>query len=85
MSFHFIYCIFPPIQDFLNGAASGLRCDLPENLLKRGCEAKSMERWETKVEVNATTSSTQVSPGEISVTLRPGRKPQVQCEMGELC
>lgn len=33
-----------------------------------------MEHSEVKVEVNATTSSTQVSPQDISVTLRPGRQ-----------
>lgn len=85
MTFHFYSMHLSPFQDFLNGADLGWRCDLPENLLKRGCEAESMERWETKVVVNTTISSTQVSPGDISITLTPGRQTQVQCEMGERC
>lgn len=50
----------------------GRRCDLPVNLLRRGCGPEFMEQTETKVEVNATTSTGQVSPQDISITLRPG-------------
>ncbi|KAM9824147.1 integrin beta-8 [Neosynchiropus ocellatus] len=59
-------------QDFLEGASSSYRCDLPASLLKRGCEPEFMEQTEIKVEVNATISSTQVSPRDISIHLRPG-------------
>ncbi|XP_026156771.1 integrin beta-8 isoform X2 [Mastacembelus armatus] len=59
-------------EDFLDGSWPSQRCDLPVNLLRRGCGPEFMEKSETKVEVNATTSSTQVSPQDISVTLRPG-------------
>ncbi|XP_069550872.1 integrin beta-8 [Brachyistius frenatus] len=59
-------------EDFLDGAGLSHRCDLPENLRKRGCGAEYMEQSEIKVEVNATISSTQVSPGDISINLRPG-------------
>lgn len=62
--------------------APSQRCDLPVNLLRRGCEAEFMEQSEIKVEVNATISSTQVSPRDISITLRPGR--QVQSKMEDL-
>uniref|UniRef100_A0A672YDX2 Integrin beta n=1 Tax=Sphaeramia orbicularis TaxID=375764 RepID=A0A672YDX2_9TELE len=59
-------------EDFLEGAASNSRCDLPANLLKKGCGQEFMEQSEVKVEVNATISSTQVSPQDISITLTPG-------------
>ncbi|XP_047461690.1 integrin beta-8 [Mugil cephalus] len=59
-------------EDFLNGAGVSQRCDLPENLRRRGCGPEFMEQSEVKVEVNATVSSTQVSPQDISITLRPG-------------
>lgn len=42
-----------------------------------------MERWETKVEVNTTIGSTQVSPQDISITLTPGR--QTVCSVKKLC
>lgn len=67
-------CEHSPPQDFLDGTAPGRRCDLPVKLLERGCEAEFIEQSEVKVEVNATVSSTQVSPRDISVTLRPGRR-----------
>ncbi|XP_041823346.1 integrin beta-8 isoform X1 [Melanotaenia boesemani] len=59
-------------EDFLRGAEQSHRCDLSENLRRRGCDPEFMEQLETKVEVNATLSSTQVSPRDISITLRPG-------------
>ncbi|CAI5690448.1 integrin beta-8 isoform X1 [Oreochromis niloticus] len=59
-------------EDFLDGAGLSQRCDLPVNLLKRDCALEFMEQSEVKVEVNATISSTQVSPRDISITLRPG-------------
>uniref|UniRef100_A0A3Q0SX57 Integrin beta n=1 Tax=Amphilophus citrinellus TaxID=61819 RepID=A0A3Q0SX57_AMPCI len=59
-------------EDFLDGARLSQRCDLPDNLLRRGCALEFMEQSEVKVEVNATISSTQVSPRDISITLRPG-------------
>ncbi|XP_071368600.1 integrin beta-8 [Centroberyx affinis] len=59
-------------EGFLDGAGVGQRCDLPLNLLRRGCRLEFIEQPEVKVEVNATISSTQVSPRDISITLRPG-------------
>ncbi|XP_022074992.1 integrin beta-8 [Acanthochromis polyacanthus] len=59
-------------EDFLNGGGLSQRCDLTENLSRRGCGPEFMEQSETKVEVNATISSTQVSPQDISINLRPG-------------
>lgn len=69
--FLFSSCAF---QDFLDGTAPSQRCDLPVNLRRRGCEEAFMERSETKVEVNTTIGGTQVSPQDISITLRPGRQ-----------
>nr|XP_020443646.1 integrin beta-8 [Monopterus albus] len=59
-------------EDFPDVYWPSQRCDLPVNLLRKGCEPEFMEQSETKVEVNTTISSTQVSPQDISITLRPG-------------
>ncbi|KAM4631511.1 integrin beta-8 [Polymixia lowei] len=59
-------------EGFLDGAGVNQRCDLPLNLLKKGCGLEFIEQPEVKVEVNATLSSTQVSPRDISITLKPG-------------
>uniref|UniRef100_A0A8C2WZV7 Integrin beta n=1 Tax=Cyclopterus lumpus TaxID=8103 RepID=A0A8C2WZV7_CYCLU len=62
------------VCDFLDGAVTSQRCDLPVKLFRRGCEWEFMEQSEITVEVDATVSSTQVSPQDISITLRPGRQ-----------
>uniref|UniRef100_A0A3Q2QNR5 Integrin beta n=1 Tax=Fundulus heteroclitus TaxID=8078 RepID=A0A3Q2QNR5_FUNHE len=59
-------------EDFLHGAEQSRRCDLPDNLRRRGCGPEFMEESGVKVEVDATLSSTQVSPRQIDITLRPG-------------
>ncbi|KAM8767774.1 integrin beta-8 [Acanthopagrus schlegelii] len=64
-------------EAFLDEAGLSLRCDRPVNLLRRGCEVEFMEQAEMKVEVNATISSTQVSPQDISITLRPGSEANI--------
>lgn len=66
------WCAWCFKEDFLDGARLSQRCDLPDNLLRRGCALEFMEQSKVKVEVNATISSTQVSPRDISITLRPG-------------
>ncbi|XP_070702620.1 integrin beta-8 [Pempheris klunzingeri] len=71
-------------EDFLNGAGQSQRCDLPVKLLRRGCEPEFMEQSEVKVEVNATISSTQVSPQDISITLRPGSEASVVVAVKQL-
>uniref|UniRef100_A0A3B3C8U9 Integrin beta n=1 Tax=Oryzias melastigma TaxID=30732 RepID=A0A3B3C8U9_ORYME len=58
-------------EDFLNKVGPSHRCDLPENLLRRGCGPDFMELSEIKVEVDGLTRS-QVSPSHINITLRPG-------------
>ncbi|XP_061615458.1 integrin beta-8 isoform X1 [Phyllopteryx taeniolatus] len=59
-------------EDFLDGAGAGYRCDLQVNLLRKGCGPEFTEKSDLKVEVNATVSSTQVSPQDVSITLTPG-------------
>lgn len=61
------------LQDFLEEAGAGHRCDLQANLLRRGCGPEFTEKSDIKVDVNATVGSTQVSPRDIAVTLTPGR------------
>ncbi|XP_056153953.1 LOW QUALITY PROTEIN: integrin beta-8 [Lampris incognitus] len=65
-------CAWCFMEGFLEGAGIGQRCDLPLNLLRMGCGPEFIEHPEVKVEVNATLSSTQVSPRLITITLRPG-------------
>ncbi|CAB1320655.1 unnamed protein product [Coregonus sp. 'balchen'] len=64
-------------EGFLDGAEMGERCDLAGTLARRGCDLEFIEHPEVMVEVNATTSSTQVSPGAITITLRPGAEASV--------
>ncbi|TNN62341.1 Integrin beta-8 [Liparis tanakae] len=71
-------------EDFLDGAVPSQRCDLPVKLLRRGCEQEFMEQSEIKVEVDATVSSTQVSPQDISITLRPGSEASVVVAVKQL-
>lgn len=59
-------------QDFLDGTAPSQRCGLPMTLHRRGCEAEFIEQAEVKVEAEAAVGSTQVSPRDISIALRPG-------------
>ncbi|KAM9383686.1 integrin beta-8 [Pholidichthys leucotaenia] len=59
-------------EDFLVGSGLSQRCDLPANLLSRGCGPEFLEQSEVKVEVDATVSSTQVAPQDITITLREG-------------
>ncbi|CAB1350608.1 unnamed protein product [Coregonus sp. 'balchen'] len=60
-----------------SGAEVGVRCDLAVTLARRGCGLEFIEHPEVMVEVKPTTSSTQVSPGEITLTLRPGAEASV--------
>ncbi|XP_035537737.1 integrin beta-8 [Morone saxatilis] len=71
-------------EDFLDGAGPSQRCDLPAKLLRRGCKAEFMEQSEIKVEVNATISSTQVSPRDISINLSPGSEASIIVSVKQL-
>ncbi|KAL0167136.1 hypothetical protein M9458_038980, partial [Cirrhinus mrigala] len=48
------------------------RCGSVSDLRVRGCEEAFIENPNVKVEVNATVGSSQVSPREINIHLRPG-------------
>ncbi|KAJ7991628.1 hypothetical protein DPEC_G00285870 [Dallia pectoralis] len=63
-------------EGFLDGAV-GVRCGLAGTLAISGCGPEFIEHSEVTVEVNATTRSTQVSPTEITVTIRPGSEASV--------
>ncbi|KAG7501244.1 hypothetical protein JOB18_043641 [Solea senegalensis] len=65
-------CAWCFMENFQDGLWPGPRCDLPANLLRRGCAPEFMEQAEVKVEVNTNISSVQVSPRDIVITLRPG-------------
>lgn len=56
----------------MDGAELSERCDVAANLARKGCGSEFIEHPEVDVKVNATLRSTQVSPGEVSITLRPG-------------
>ncbi|XP_008330251.1 integrin beta-8 [Cynoglossus semilaevis] len=77
-------CAWCFMETFHDGLWPGHRCDLPVNLLRRGCTSKYMEQPEVKVEDNETPSSTQVSPQDISITLRPGAEASVTVAVKQL-
>uniref|UniRef100_A0AAZ3NQ25 Integrin beta n=1 Tax=Oncorhynchus tshawytscha TaxID=74940 RepID=A0AAZ3NQ25_ONCTS len=62
----------------------GERCDLAVTLARRGCGLEFIEHPEVMVEVNPMTSRTQVSPGEITLTLRPGAEASVVVAVQQL-
>uniref|UniRef100_A0AAZ3R4N0 Integrin beta n=1 Tax=Oncorhynchus tshawytscha TaxID=74940 RepID=A0AAZ3R4N0_ONCTS len=66
------------------GAEVGERCDLAVTLARRGCGLEFIEHPEVMVEVNPMTSRTQVSPGEITLTLRPGAEASVVVAVQQL-
>lgn len=68
----------------MEGVRPNYRCDLVEKLLVKGCGQEFIEHSETKVEVNATTSSTQVSPQDIHIQLRPGSQASVIVSVKQL-
>ncbi|KAL0962044.1 hypothetical protein UPYG_G00335010 [Umbra pygmaea] len=63
-------------EGFLDGAV-GVRCGMAETLARRGCGLEFIEHPEVMVEVNTMTRTTQVSPAEMTVTLRPGAEASV--------
>ncbi|XP_071231044.1 integrin beta-8-like isoform X1 [Salvelinus alpinus] len=71
-------------EGFLDGAEVGEHCDLAVTLTRRGCGLEFIENPEVMVEVNPTTSRTQVSPGEITLTLRPGAEASVVVAVQQL-
>ncbi|KAI1886187.1 hypothetical protein AGOR_G00211410 [Albula goreensis] len=71
-------------QGFLEGAQINERCDFVSNLVQKGCALDYIEHPAVRVEVDATLSSTQVTPREITVQLRPGSESSFVVEVQQL-
>ncbi|XP_035239297.1 integrin beta-8 isoform X1 [Anguilla anguilla] len=71
-------------EGFLDGAQISERCDFVPNLVQKGCELEFIEHPAVRVEVNATLSSTQVTPKEITVQLRAGSETSFVLEVRQL-
>ncbi|XP_062846877.1 integrin beta-8 [Trichomycterus rosablanca] len=69
---------------FLDGAHISQRCDTAARHILKGCGEKFIENPGIKVEVNATQSSSQVAPKEISIQLRPGSEVSFIVEVQQL-
>uniref|UniRef100_A0A8C1NY00 Integrin beta n=1 Tax=Cyprinus carpio TaxID=7962 RepID=A0A8C1NY00_CYPCA len=77
-------CAWCSQERFLDGAHVSQRCGSVSDLRVRGCEEAFIENPNVKVEVNATISSTQVSPREINIHLRPGGEAMFVIEVQQL-
>uniref|UniRef100_A0A8C1W1S7 Integrin beta n=1 Tax=Cyprinus carpio TaxID=7962 RepID=A0A8C1W1S7_CYPCA len=77
-------CAWCSQERFLDGAHVSQRCGSVSDLRVRGCEEAFIENPNVKVEVNATISSTQVSPREINIHLRPGGEATFVIEVQQL-
>ncbi|XP_028819644.1 integrin beta-8-like isoform X2 [Denticeps clupeoides] len=71
-------------EDFLDGAHASQRCDSAANLLRKGCSENMMANPQVRVEVNATLSSSQVAPRDVSLHLRPGAESSFVVEVQQL-
>uniref|UniRef100_A0A673J0M8 Integrin beta n=1 Tax=Sinocyclocheilus rhinocerous TaxID=307959 RepID=A0A673J0M8_9TELE len=77
-------CAWCSQEKFLDGAHVSQRCGSVSDLRVRGCEEAFIENPNVKVEVNATISSSQVSPREINIDLRPGGEAMFVIEVQQL-
>ncbi|MBN3298006.1 integrin beta-8 [Amia ocellicauda] len=59
-------------EGFLEGSPVNERCDLVSKLIKKGCPMDLIEHPRVKVEIDDNASSTQVTPADVTVDLRPG-------------
>ncbi|KAK1172941.1 integrin beta-8-like [Acipenser oxyrinchus oxyrinchus] len=71
-------------EDFLVGTALHERCDLVPNLIKKGCISDFIESPLVKVVVNSTSTSSQVTPRDVSLHLRPGSEVNFILEVHQL-
>ncbi|KAG7317257.1 hypothetical protein KOW79_019555 [Hemibagrus wyckioides] len=71
-------------KSFLDGAHISKRCDSAAQLMLKGCEEEFIENPGVKVEVNMTLSSSQVTPRDISIQLRPGSEASFIVEVKQL-
>uniref|UniRef100_A0A8C2C909 Integrin beta n=1 Tax=Cyprinus carpio TaxID=7962 RepID=A0A8C2C909_CYPCA len=69
---------------FLDGAHVSQRCGSVSDLRVRGCEEAFIQNPNVRVEVNATVGSSQVSPREINIHLRPGGEASFVVEVQQL-
>ncbi|XP_016314747.1 integrin beta-8-like [Sinocyclocheilus anshuiensis] len=77
-------CAWCSQEKFLDRAHVSQRCGSVSDLRVRGCEEVFIENPNVKVEVNATISSSQVSPREINIHLRPGGEAMFVIEVQQL-
>ncbi|CAM5093384.1 unnamed protein product [Eretmochelys imbricata] len=62
-------------EDFMSGATQKGRCDMIFNLIKKGCQSEFIENPTIRVTIPSNhKENTQVTPGEVSIQLRPGGK-----------
>ncbi|XP_039381633.1 integrin beta-8 isoform X1 [Mauremys reevesii] len=62
-------------EDFMAGATQKGRCDMVFNLIKKGCQTEFIENPTIRVTIPSDhKANTQVTPGEVSIQLRPGGK-----------
>ncbi|XP_063095306.1 integrin beta-8 isoform X2 [Cavia porcellus] len=60
-------------EDFISGGSRSERCDIVSNLISKGCSVESIEYPSVQVIIpNEDEINTQVTPGEVSIQLRPG-------------
>ncbi|XP_075803400.1 integrin beta-8 isoform X2 [Microtus pennsylvanicus] len=60
-------------EDFVSGGSRNERCDTVSNLLSKGCPIDSVESLAVRVATPSEKEiNTQVTPGEVSIQLRPG-------------
>lgn len=68
-----LYFLFLIKQDFMAGTTQKGRCDTVFNLMKRGCQSDLVENPTVHVTIPSDReTNTQVTPGKVSVQLRPG-------------
>ncbi|TRY72896.1 hypothetical protein DNTS_021711 [Danionella cerebrum] len=77
-------CAWCSQERFQDGAHVSQRCGSVSELRIRGCEEAFIENPQVKVEVNATISSSQVAPREITIHLRPGSEASFMVEVRQL-
>uniref|UniRef100_G1S411 Integrin beta n=1 Tax=Nomascus leucogenys TaxID=61853 RepID=G1S411_NOMLE len=60
-------------EDFISGGSRSERCDIVSNLISKGCSVDSIEYPSVHVIIPTENEiNTQVTPGEVSIQLRPG-------------
>ncbi|XP_052441335.1 integrin beta-8 [Carassius gibelio] len=77
-------CAWCSQERFLDGAHVSQRCGSVSDLRVRGCEEAFIQNPNVKVKVNATVGSSQVSPREIDIHLRPGGEASFVVEVQQL-